>query len=89
MRRIVILGAGGAGKTVLARQLGQLLGLPVTHLDQLRYRPDWTTVPEQDFVAGQRALVAGDQWIAVLLTELRRAFPQVSDGFGYSSSRLS
>jgi adenylate kinase family enzyme len=42
MQRIAVLGAGGAGKTVVARRLGHLLGLPVTHLDQLRYDPSWT-----------------------------------------------
>ncbi len=63
MQRISILGAGGAGKTILARQLGQLLGLPVTHLDQLRYDPDWNLVPEATFTAAQRQLVAGDFWI--------------------------
>jgi adenylate kinase family enzyme len=63
VRRIAILGAGGAGKTVLARRLGQLLGLPVTHLDQLRYDPDWNLVPEEAFTAAQRQLVAGEAWI--------------------------
>jgi hypothetical protein len=64
VQRIAILGASGAGKTVIARQLGQLLGLPVTHLDQLRYDPDWNLVPEADFAAAQRQLVAGEAWIA-------------------------
>ncbi|MEU4244223.1 topology modulation protein [Actinoplanes sp. NPDC026619] len=63
MQRIAILGAGGAGKTVLTRHLGELLGLPVTHLDQLRYQPDWTLVAEQAFTAAQRDLVAADAWI--------------------------
>jgi adenylate kinase family enzyme len=62
-QRIVVLGAGGAGKTVLARQLGDLLALPVTHLDQLRYRPDWTVVPDETFVAAQHELVAGTRWV--------------------------
>ncbi|GAA3348766.1 DNA topology modulation protein [Amorphoplanes nipponensis] len=63
MQRIAVLGAGGAGKTVLARRLGHLLDLPVTHLDQLRYDPAWNVVPEETFTAAQRRLVAGDRWI--------------------------
>lgn len=63
MRRVVIIGAGGAGKTVLANRLGDLLGLPVTHLDALRYTSTWQVVPEDDFVAAQRAVIATDRWI--------------------------
>lgn len=63
MQRIAIVGAGGAGKTVLANHLDNLLGLPVTHLDALRYDEDWNVVPEADFVAAQRTVVANDQWI--------------------------
>lgn len=63
MQRIAIVGAGGAGKTVLANQLSGLLGLPVTHLDALRYDNDWHVVPEAAFVAAQRTVVANDRWI--------------------------
>jgi adenylate kinase family enzyme len=63
VQRIAIVGAGGAGKTVLARQLGHLLGLPVTHLDALRYDRAWNVVAEEEFTAAQRAMVAGDSWV--------------------------
>lgn len=63
MQRIAVLGAGGAGKTVLSRQFGQLLGLPVTHLDQLRYDADWNRIDEDMFVAAQRRLVAEPRWV--------------------------
>lgn len=63
MRRIAVLGAGGAGKTVLARELARLLGLPVTHLNQLRYAPDWSVATEEVFTAAQREVVAADAWI--------------------------
>lgn len=63
MQRIAIVGNGGAGKTVLANKLGRLLGMAVTHLDALRYAEDWTPVPEEVFVARQRAVMAAAWWI--------------------------
>ncbi|GIE90174.1 topology modulation protein [Actinoplanes regularis] len=63
MRRIAVVGNGGAGKTTLANRLGALLDLPVTHLDALRYTDDWATVDEGTFVDRQRRVVATERWI--------------------------
>ena len=41
MERILIIGCGGAGKSTLARQLGEKLNLPVVHLDKLFWKPGW------------------------------------------------
>ena len=41
-----------------------LLDLPVTHLHHPRYDAGWAVVPEPEFVAAQRRLVAGARWIA-------------------------
>lgn len=63
MQRIVIVGNGGSGKTVLANRLGELLGIRVTHLDDLRYTDDGTTVADNVFADHQRQVVAGEVWI--------------------------
>lgn len=42
MRRVVILGNSGTGKSTFARKLGRRLGLPLIHLDVLYYGPAWT-----------------------------------------------
>jgi hypothetical protein len=41
MKRVVILGPGGAGKSRLAAELSGSTGLPVVHLDVLFWRPGW------------------------------------------------
>lgn len=63
MQRVMIVGACGAGKTVLANRLGDLLGLPVLHLDALRYQPDWSLVDDDAFAAAQRRAVTGPRWV--------------------------
>lgn len=57
------MGSGGAGKTVLAHQLGARLGLPVVHLDPLLYDAAWRPTRPAEFRARQTAVVAGAGWI--------------------------
>jgi adenylate kinase family enzyme len=79
MRRVVVVGSYGAGKTTLARRLGELLGLEVFHLDALRWLPGWRLRPRPEWDALLERLVAGDRWIVdgnfeqTLEPRLRRA----------------
>ena len=63
MRRVVILGCSGAGKSTFARALGAKLGAPVTHLDVLFWRPGWVEPEPNVFRAAVAAAVAGDAWV--------------------------
>ena len=63
MERIMIIGCGGAGKSTLARQLGEKTGIPVVHLDKLFWRPGWVSVPKEEFDAVMRAEMAKERWI--------------------------
>jgi adenylate kinase family enzyme len=64
MRRVVIVGPGGAGKSTFADELGTRTGLPVVHLDQHFWRPGWVETPREEWRAVQRELFAGGDWIA-------------------------
>lgn len=63
MKRIVIIGCGGSGKTYLARRLAQQLVLPLTHLDAVYYDEQWNPLPADVFAAAQERLVAQPRWI--------------------------
>jgi len=63
MRRVVILGRGGAGKSVLARQLSELTGIPAVELDGLFWRPGPVPGPDEEWLARHRDIVAGERWI--------------------------
>jgi adenylate kinase family enzyme len=64
MRRIAILGPPGAGKSWLGRQLADLLGLPVIHLDRLYWKPGWVAPPASEWQATQLRELERDSWIA-------------------------
>ena len=63
MKRIVVVGPRGAGKTVLSRALGRILQLDVIHLDCVLWRPGWIPLPPSDVESKQRELGAGGAWI--------------------------
>ena len=63
MRRVLVIGSGGAGKSTFARRLAALTGLPLVHLDTLYWRPGWQAIPDADWARVQEDVVAGERWI--------------------------
>lgn len=49
MKRILVIGCPGSGKTTFAKQLANKLGLPLIHLDVLHWRDGWQTIPKDEF----------------------------------------
>lgn len=63
MRRVVVGGSTGAGKSTFARALAARLGLPVIELDALRHGPGWSETPDDEFRARVVAATAGAAWV--------------------------
>src|SRR5260370_13103115 len=63
VRRVVILGRGGAGKSTLARRLGGVTGLPVVELDTLFWQLGLAPADPGTWAARQRGLVRRDTWV--------------------------
>lgn len=64
MRRVMVVGCSGAGKSTFARRLADRTGFPVVHLDRLFWRPGWVESARPEFEAAQREHLAPDgAWI--------------------------
>lgn len=63
MKKIILIGSGGAGKSTLARQLSEKLSVPVHHLDALFWKPNWVAVPRDEQRIVQYTLVKKETWI--------------------------
>jgi adenylate kinase family enzyme len=63
MKRVIIIGCGGAGKSTLARQLGALTGIPVIHLDKLFWKPGWVERTAEEFDPMLQEEMDKDTWI--------------------------
>lgn len=63
MKRVAIIGSGGAGKSTLARQIGDATGLPVVHLDREHWQPGWVEPDRDEWARRVAALAAGEMWV--------------------------
>jgi adenylate kinase family enzyme len=63
VRRVVILGRGAAGKSVLAARLGEITELPVIELDRIFWLPGLAATPRAEWAELQRGLARGESWI--------------------------
>ena len=62
-KKILIIGCCGSGKSYFAREHAKLTGLPLYHLDKIRWRKDWSLMPHEEFIPLLREIMTGDEWI--------------------------
>lgn len=63
MRRVIVIGSSGAGKTTLAKQLSAKLNIPHVELDSLYHQANWQRASDQEFLASVKAATNGDSWV--------------------------
>ncbi|WP_100011340.1 DNA topology modulation protein [Lentibacillus sediminis] len=63
MKKVAIIGSGGAGKSTLAQQLGDLTGIPVYHLDAIHWQPGWVPIGREGLIKEIEKILRCDSWI--------------------------
>lgn len=63
MKKISIIGSGGAGKSTLAKALAVKTGIPVYHLDAIYWQPGWVETEREKWRSTQEDLCSKDAWI--------------------------
>lgn len=63
MKKIIVIGCPGSGKSTFSRALHQKIGLPLHHLDMMYWNADKTTVEKSLFRERLSAVLNTDEWI--------------------------
>ena len=63
MKKIIVIGCPGSGKSTFARALHDKTGIPLYHLDMMYWNADKTTVEKSVFLEQLSAVLAKDKWI--------------------------
>ena len=63
MKKIIIIGCPGSGKSTFSRALRDRLDIPVYHLDMMYWNEDKTTVEKSVFLERLSAMLKKEEWI--------------------------
>ncbi len=63
MKKIIVIGCPGSGKSTLSKKLHNKTGIPLYHLDLLNWNEDRTTVEQSVFLERLSNVLQKDEWI--------------------------
>lgn len=63
MKKAMVIGCSGAGKSTFSRKLRDKTGLPLYHLDMIWHKPDKTHVTREEFDARLGEILTRGEWI--------------------------
>ena len=63
MKRILVIGCPGAGKTYFSKKLSKILNIPVVHMDNLYWHEDKTCVSTEELKEKLLPYLEKEEWI--------------------------
>ena len=63
MKKVIVIGCPGSGKSTVSRTLHNKTGIPLYHLDMMYWNADKTTVEKSVFLERLSAVLEKDAWI--------------------------
>ena len=63
MKKVIVIGCPGSGKSTISRALHNKTGIPLYHLDMMYWNADKTTVEKGVFLERLSAVLEKDEWI--------------------------
>ena len=63
MKKVIVIGCPGSGKSTVSRALHNKTGIPLYHLDMMYWNADKTTVEKSVFLKRLSAVLEKDEWI--------------------------
>ena len=63
MKKAIVIGCPGSGKTTFAEKLHTATGLPLYYLDAIWHKPDKTHISREEFDIRLQEILSSDRWI--------------------------
>ncbi len=63
MKKMIVIGCPGSGKSTFARKLRDITNLPLYYLDMLWHKPDQTNISVEEFDYELNKIIKKDKWI--------------------------
>ena len=63
MKKVIVIGCPGSGKTTFAERLQRITGLPLYYLDAIWHKPDRTHISREEFDVRLDEILSQDEWI--------------------------
>ena len=63
MKKILVIGSSGAGKSTFSRRLSEITGIEIIHLDKLYWKPNWTEPSKDEWKKTLEKAVSKKAWI--------------------------